>query len=670
MSGTHPLPTKYRPEIDGLRAVAVIPVIFFHAGLTAFSGGYVGVDVFFVISGYLITSIIVDALKEDRFSFSDFYYNRAKRILPALFFVLLLTIPAAIYLMLPDDLAAFGKSSIYALTFLANFYYKKSADYFAPSSEQLPLLHTWSLAVEEQFYLIFPVILSLTWRFGRKFVFRALVLTLVVSFLLSILGIRNFPVSNYYMLPTRAWELLAGALIVFWLKPEFLQPYRMHRLLSNGMPLLGLLMIVYSIFAFDKLTPYPGPMTLLPVLGTTLIILFSTDQGIVKSLLSWRPLVFLGGMSYSLYLWHFPVFALNNIYQARYGASISMGVLFCFLIGAAYFSLVFVERPLRHLTSSKLKVSASFCAASVLMIATGWLLQSNTHLFKEYKPAQLQFMAAQNHDVGALTWDRCSAVGMGNACEGGDLQAVKKVILFGDSHSYTLFHSLSEELRRQGRKLILLTDGNCPPVFISDQVFAGDKCIDRSRAIYETILEDRDVESVVLVARWSWYIHGQPFDNLQGGIGEKSSNFLAAYQKGGEGRIRLMTALFEETFRSLTAAGINTVLVNTIPEPGWNVRKKTLHMLGDTTLDQISLAYDTDVFSKRNSNFDETLAKFDGASNFMVVHPSEVFCDTTAPLQCTSLMRGALLYMDDNHLSYLGSKLVSKQIVQALGISK
>lgn len=659
--------TKYRPDIDGLRAIAVVPVILFHAGFTIFSGGYVGVDVFFVISGYLITSIISDGLKAEQFSFSGFYYNRAKRILPALFFVLLLTLPVAVYLMLPNDLAAFGKSNVYALTFLANFYFRKSADYFAPSSDQLPLLHTWSLAVEEQFYLIFPVILYLLWRFGRKHVFGVLLAIFMVSFLLSILGARNFPVSNYYVLPTRAWELLAGALIVFLPRPPLLQRQQGHWAVREGLPLLGLLMIVFPVIAFDKMTPYPGPPTLMPVLGTVLVILFFNERGWAARLLSVRPLVFIGAMSYSLYLWHFPVFALGNIYQSQHGVSIPIGLLFALLAGMAYFSLVVIERPVRYSKAGKLGMSAMFGAISAVMIAGSWLLQDRPEEFKAYKPAQLQLMRAPAHDPGVHTWDKCSATGITNACEGGDVHAVRKVVLFGDSHSYTLFHSLSEALKSQGQKLVLITDGNCPPVFAADGVLADDKCVASSRAIYKSLLKDGDVDAIVLVARWSWYIHRMPFDNLQGGVGEKSSNFLVTHQKSGEGRVNLLSSLYEETFRSLAASGINTVVVNTIPEPGWNVPKKALYMLGDTSFDQLSLAYDADAFAKRNAAFDLTLTKFKGISSFKVVHPSSLFCNASVPLQCTSLMNGALMYADDNHLSYLGSAMVSKQIAEALG---
>ncbi|MEO8022245.1 acyltransferase family protein [Polaromonas sp.] len=665
MSGTNQS-TKYRPDIDGLRALAVIPVILFHAGFTIFSGGYVGVDVFFVISGYLITTIIFEGLKAEQFSFSGFYYNRAKRILPALFFVLLLTLPVAVYLMLPNDLAAFGKSNVYALTFLANFYFRKSADYFAPSSDQLPLLHTWSLAVEEQYYLIFPVVLFLLWRFGRKHVFGALLGIFIVSFLLSILGARNFPVSNYYVLPTRAWELLAGALIVFLPRLHVLQRHQGHWAVREGLPLLGLLMIVFPVFAFDKMTPYPGPPTLMPVLGTVLIILFFNERGWAARLLSVRPLVFIGAMSYSLYLWHFPVFALGHIYQSQHGVYVPVGWLFALLVGMAYFSLVAIERPVRYSKAGKLGMSALFGVISALMIAGGWLLQDRPEEFKAYKPAQLQLMRAPAHDPGVHTWDKCSATGIANACEGGDVHAARKVILFGDSHSYTLFHGLSEELKSRGQKLLLITDGNCPPVFAADGVLTDDKCVASSRAIYKALLQDSDVDAIVLVARWSWYIHREPFDNLQGGVGEKSSNFLISHQKSGEGRVSLLSSLYEKTFRSLVASGIPTVVVNTIPEPGWNVPKKALYMLSDASFDQLSLSYGAEVFVKRNAAFDQTLAKFKDISSFRVVHPSSLFCNASVPLQCTSLMNGALMYADDNHLSYLASTMVSKQIAKAL----
>lgn len=216
MSTYHNQAIAYRPEIDGLRAVAVLPVILFHAGFDLFSGGYVGVDVFFVISGYLITSIILREMEQGKFSIARFYERRARRILPALFFVIVCCLPFAVIWMASGEIKRFGQAMIAVSLFASNVFFWKTTNYFAPAAEEEPLLHTWSLAVEEQYYVLFPLFLMLCWRFGRSRLFWLTALAALLSLGLAEWGWRNQPVANFYLLPTRAWELLAGSLLAFF----------------------------------------------------------------------------------------------------------------------------------------------------------------------------------------------------------------------------------------------------------------------------------------------------------------------------------------------------------------------------------------------------------------------------------------------------------------------
>jgi len=276
----------YRSEIDGLRAVAVVPVILFHAGVAGFSGGYVGVDVFFVISGYLITTIILNDLEAGRFSIARFYERRARRILPALSVVLLCCIPFAWLWMLPQELVAFGKSLVATMLFGSNVLFWKESGYFDPAVELKPLLHTWSLAIEEQYYLLFPVTLALIWRWRKSAVLPSLVFVILVSLAISEWGSRNAPSANFYLLPSRVWELLVGALTAF----RFGNSYKR----SHTLGLLGLGLIVCAVFFLDATTPMPSLWTLLPVIGTALILGFGRDATVVAKLLSIKPLVGLG----------------------------------------------------------------------------------------------------------------------------------------------------------------------------------------------------------------------------------------------------------------------------------------------------------------------------------------------------------------------------------------
>jgi len=297
---------KYRAEIDGLRTLAVIPVILFHAGLDVFSGGYVGVDIFFVISGYLITTILINDLDRDDFSLTRFYERRARRILPALFFVIICILPFAWVWMLPEQMKSFAGSIVAVSLFASNLLFWSESGYFAPAAEQKPLLHTWSLAVEEQYYLVFPLLLLFTWRHGKDRIFWMLLFFAAISFALCEWGWRKTPTANYYLSPFRAWELFAGSLSALIVNKHGV---RTSSFLSGS----GLVAILASIFMLDETTPFPSFYALLPVIGTALIILFGSKETLITPILTQRWVVGVGLISYSVYLWHQPIFAFARI---------------------------------------------------------------------------------------------------------------------------------------------------------------------------------------------------------------------------------------------------------------------------------------------------------------------------------------------------------------------
>ena len=298
---------KYRAEIDGLRAVAVVPVILFHAGFELFSGGYAGVDVFFVISGYLITTIIIDDLEKKRFSLINFYERRTRRILPALIAVTYLCIPFAWMLLYPDQLKDFSQSLVAVSLFSSNILFWRESGYFEATSEEKPLLHTWSLAVEEQYYLIFPIFLILLWSSGKNRVFWIIFSIAITSLILSEWAWRNnYLIANFYLAPTRAWELLAGSLTSFMV-------HKRGVLKSNTLAFVGLAAIIISFFVFDANTPFPSFYALLPVLGAVIFILSANKDTYVARILSTKVFVGIGLISYSAYLLHQPLFAYSKV---------------------------------------------------------------------------------------------------------------------------------------------------------------------------------------------------------------------------------------------------------------------------------------------------------------------------------------------------------------------
>ena len=308
----------YRPEIDGLRAIAVFAVVLYHAQITIlgnqpFKGGFIGVDIFFVISGYLITSIILkELISTGSISFRNFYERRIRRILPALLVVMLSSLPFAWMYLIPINFIDFSKSIFYSLGFSSNFYFHYSGQIYGAVSGLLkPFLHTWSLSVEEQFYILFPITLLLTFKYFRKYLVHILILGFIISLGLAEWTSRNYPSISFYFLHTRMWELLAGSILAYF---EITLGHRSnHKTLNLILPKIGFLLIILTIIFFKLYFSHPSLYTIIPVLGVCLIIWFSQKDEIITKILSTKLFVGVGLISYSLYLWHFPIFALLEL---------------------------------------------------------------------------------------------------------------------------------------------------------------------------------------------------------------------------------------------------------------------------------------------------------------------------------------------------------------------
>ena len=363
---------NYRKEIDGLRSIAVLPVIFFHAGFALFSGGYVGVDVFFVISGYLITSIIISKLKNGSFSFKEFYERRIRRIFPVLFFITSITIPLSIKILTPADLHYYAQSLIALSLFCSNFIFWRQSGYFDTSTELKPLIHTWSLSLEEQYYILFPLFLFFSWKLGKKFTIISLSILFIISLSLAEWGNSNYQTASFYLLPTRGFELLIGVFCSFYAKK--INDKNFSNLLKDSLGILGLCLICYAVFNFDHNTPSPGLYILIPTLGTALIILFSTKNTIVAHLLSKKIFVLIGLISYSAYLWHQPILAFlkyQYIYEVPFFQKIS-AILLVFPL--SYLSWKYIEKPFRDGKYIKNSIILKYILIFSLFIPIGFLL--------------------------------------------------------------------------------------------------------------------------------------------------------------------------------------------------------------------------------------------------------------------------------------------------------
>ena len=341
----------YRPEIDGLRAIAVGAVILYHAQITIlgyqpFKGGFIGVDIFFVISGYLITSIILKELvTTGSFSFKHFYERRVRRILPALLFVMLVSLPFAWMYILPNNLLEFSKSILYSLGFSSNFYFYYSGLEYSVEGLKHPFLHTWSLSVEEQYYILFPIVLLITFKSFRKYLIHILIFGFIVSLGLAEWSSRNYPSVSFYFLHTRMWELIAGSILAYF---EVTNGHRsQNKTLNLIFPTIGLILIGHSILFFNDEMFHPSFFTLSPIIGVCLLIWFSSKNELITKILSTKLFVGVGLISYSLYLWHYPIFvfaAKLNISEGGISKKILMGVL---IVALSIISYYFIEKPFR-----------------------------------------------------------------------------------------------------------------------------------------------------------------------------------------------------------------------------------------------------------------------------------------------------------------------------------
>ena len=333
----------YRREIDGLRALAVLPVILFHAGIDTFSGGFVGVDVFFVISGYLITSIILAEKEAGTFSIINFYERRARRILPALFLVIVICVPFAWLWLLPSDMKDFSQSLVAVSIFSSNILFWHESGYFETAAELKPLLHTWSLALEEQYYMLFPLFILVTWRLGKRWIVGILAVLSIASLAVAHWGAYNIPSPTFFLLPTRGWELAIGAFIAFYLSSN--EVVIVSETTKQIASTLGLALILSAVFTFSKNTPFPSLYALIPTIGTALIILFAAPNTYVGRALGTKAFVGIGLISYSAYLWHQPLFAF-----ARHRSLGEVSEVVFLLLAIAALMLAYVSWRFAHPT--------------------------------------------------------------------------------------------------------------------------------------------------------------------------------------------------------------------------------------------------------------------------------------------------------------------------------
>lgn len=641
---------QYRAAIDGLRAVAVILVLLFHARVPFFSGGYVGVDVFFVISGYLIARQIYHEHADGRFTLLGFYERRMRRIFPALFLVLLSIFAIAPLIMLPPELHRLGSSGVATTLFISNFYFwAQGQNYLRDPPDFQPLLHTWSLAIEEQFYLFFPIFLVLTLRFFKRLDLTFLAMALG-SFAISVYLTSAHPRGAFYSSLSRAWELLLGA----WLAVTYLKDL-IPRRLGPILQCAGLIMIVGATFGYDLFTPFPGLAALIPGLGTAAIVAWcDQDSRLVKGL-SYPALVRLGLISYPLYLWHWPSLVLARFALLRELHTYEIVALYFLAVLLAIATWRWVERPFRTrngLISTKL-VLALGAGMSCLALAAGGALRA-AQVWITPPPGAARILAAAKDYApllgGCHNWDRRNPGQFSNCIIGAEGPREINFALWGDSHAGALAIAVDRAARSVSKKGLQLTADDCPPL-LRTQVIVGNvasDCEARNDAAFGLLLQHR-IRRAILAGAWVQYVEGDYKELRPNNERNRDGDKVAAFRRA-----------MELTLDRLRTAGIDVVLIGPVPEIGWNVpsvlaakewRKQPMP-------DGPSL---TDFMGSQRKIM-PILRELEEDDAVHVVYPHEVLCASTCRVQ----LNGQILYRDNEHLTTQGADLLRPILVQQL----
>ncbi len=637
----------YRPDIDGLRAIAVLAVLFFHTEVPGFGGGFVGVDIFFVISGFLITSILLNDIKEDNFSIARFYERRIRRIFPALFPVIIFSLIIGVFLLDSNAFKDFGESITATALFSSNILFWSQSGYFDTHSMQKPLLHTWSLAVEEQFYIIFPIALFFVNRFLKCRNLQFLLITALLSFFASIYWVNKEPSATFYLVHTRAWELLVGSILAINILPKpssYLQ--------SNLLSILGIGFIFYSVLFYTEKTLFPGINAALPVLGAALII-HSGDENnisIVSKFLKFKPLVFIGLISYSLYLWHWVFIAYYKYFLFRPFNEGEKFVIIVFSLFVATFSWRYIESPFRGtalVVIGRKKIFIYSASIVVIISGIGLVIYTQDGMPVRYPKA--------NRVVSQAKWEWYPNSVFGNleslsnnVSPGrfGRPGTKPSFILWGDSYAMALLPGLDEKARQYGLSGFVATHSSCPPLLGIDDKANQYNDIEFNNNVLLFIKNHPEIKTVILSGAWPGY----PDDELHGVFDQKKS--IRCYN--------LLEIGLKTTVEKLLVMNRKVVLVADVPWLEIGDISRYLYMSIRFPMyynDLSDVAPTRHEYNKLNHSVLDIMKRMANSNKVALIHPEEKLYHNGD--KCIFIVDGLPLYRDEGHLSTFGSHFVS-----------
>jgi len=634
--------THYRADIDGLRAVAVLAVVLNHFSSALLPGGFVGVDVFFVISGYLITRIISHEIEQGCFTFARFYERRARRIFPALFAMLALTLAAGYVLLLPSDYADALRAALATLLFGSNvLLWREQSGYFEDTESKLdPMLHTWSLAVEEQFYLLFPIFLLICYRYWRRRMLWILLACALVSLAGAALVVKDNRTAAFFLSPFRAWELLAGSLLAYGTLPAI-----GSRLLREASAGAGLMAIVLACLFYSDATVFPGLTALAPVLGTAAVIhAGSSGPTLAGRLLQWRPVVYVGLISYSLYLWHWPLIVLAQYANGMEPLSrLWAALLMASLLLASSVSYHFIEQPFRcstgRLARLVLPSSAALALALGLFCAAGAIMGGFEGRFT---PAVLSLDKARSP---LIPYEHCSNLAPQAACLLGAGEGEPQMLLWGDSHMLSFAPVLHEVLHQRGTRAVFLPYLSCAPIFEAGSAIRP-TCPEVQAEVKAYLATHPHIKTVVMAAYWSNYFREDGPLHTVSSTGEAIKGRAVA-QAG----LRATLQWLQQSQRSVMLIGPVPAYTKSIPatlalEPA-SARQRPRSSASKERL--------------TNAPFLAVVDEFEPGELFEYVDPVPWLCAQ----ECKVVEKGVSLYRDAHHLSVAGAMALQGELSQA-----
>jgi peptidoglycan/LPS O-acetylase OafA/YrhL len=657
----------YRAEIDGLRAVAVSSVILFHAhfhlfGLELFKGGYVGVDIFFVISGYLITRIIFYELERDAFSLAYFYERRARRILPALLLLIAVTVVVGLLVMPPKPFSDLARSIFAVIFFVANIYFYIREDYFAEPSDLTPLLHTWSLSVEEQFYLLFPLLLVLVWKFARWALIPLLITGTVTSLLLAIYTDRHDPSAAFYLFHNRAWEILAGCLLA---RLEHKHNPSWAVGIAAVLPAVGFGLIGISICLLGFQETSIGWNTGLAVLGTALIIRFGNGGDPLSRLLARGPIVGLGLISYSLYLWHQPVFAFARFFMLNAPDNTTFLVLILICLCLAYLSWRFVELQFRRRNAVSVQKLALAITGSIAVILISAGLSEFTAGFPQrFTSDQLRLLDQKpERGTASVNGRDCRRQSIEDACIIGRPQVDPTFAVIGDSHAETLTGPLGDLFNEMSLAAYVYTYPACPFIVGVEPVGKKVACAEFEEQVIEALRTHR-ITSVIVNDRSTAYISGTGFDNGEGGV--ETGAIVAVRPVGFSGseadRMLGSAASLRWTLLRLLGMGISVYYVLPVPEVGWHVPRTLVKLIAQNKL-PLTTSFPT--YLRRNRIVLDIARDLEGRQGFVPIYPHQILCSSDTA-RCYTHGANTVFYTDTDHLSRDGAEKLAATIASEI----